>query len=494
MWLLEGFANALSPLNLAVAILACGVGTLVGVLPGLGPTSAVALLFPISLWLPPDTGLIALGAIFYGAMYGGSTTSILLNIPGEISSVPACLEGFPLTQKGRAGPALVMCAVVSFIGGMMALGGLAFFAPFLAEVALAFGPYEYFALMIFSLTCVAGLSGRSVRRGMALAAFGLFICLVGPEPGTELFRLTYGSQILLQGFDVVPAVIGLFGIGEVLLSIGEETKTIVKGEIGKLMPNRQEWALGLKSGLRGSVLGSVLGLLPGVLPSVASFISYSAERKVAKERAKIGTGAGSMEGICGPEAANNAAAVSGFIPLMALGIPTGPVLAIVLAALIIYGVVPGPLMFTTHKVLAATVIASFLIGNVILVILNIPLVGLWVRLTLIPYRILAPLILAICFWGAYCIRNAVYDIWVAVIFGVLGYFMKRHKLPAAPLVLGFILGDPVEMYFRQVAALGPLHYLFTRPISLSLFICAVVVVVLFTVIREKQSNLEIEEE
>jgi len=201
-----------------------------------------------------------------------------------------------------------------------------------------------------------------------------------------------------------------------------------------------------------------------------------------------------MEGICGPEAANNAAAVSGFIPLMALGIPTGPVLAIVLAALIIYGVVPGPLMFTTHKVLAATVIASFLIGNVILVILNIPLVGLWVRLTLIPYRILAPLILAICFWGAYCIRNAVYDIWVAVIFGVLGYFMKRHKLPAAPLVLGFILGDPVEMYFRQVAALGPLHYLFTRPISLSLFICAVVVVVLFTVIREKQSNLEIEEE
>lgn len=352
MWLLEGFATALTPLNLGVSILACILGTLVGVLPGLGPTCAVALLFPITLLLPPVTGIIGLGAIYYGAMYGGSTTAILLNIPGEISSVPACIEGFPMTKRGRAGPALVICAIVSFMGGILALCGLAFLAPTLAELSLAFGPHEYFALMVFSLTCVAGLSGQSIMRGLAVACLGLFISIIGAEPGTDLFRLTFNIGVLLRGFDIVPAAVGLFGIAEVLTGIGEETKAIVKGKIGNLMPSREELSLGLKGGFRGSVLGTVLGLLPGVVPSIASFISYSLEKKFAKERAKIGTGVGTMEGIAGPEAANNAAAVSGFIPLMALGIPTGPVLAIALAALLVHGVVPGPLMFSTHRALA----------------------------------------------------------------------------------------------------------------------------------------------
>lgn len=488
MWLLEGFAAALSPLNVGIAFIGCILGTLVGVLPGLGPTSAVALLFPITLLLPPATGLIALGAIYYGAMYGGSTTAILLNIPGEISAVPACIEGYPLTKKGRAGPALVICAIVSFMGGILALAGLAFLAPLLAELALIFGPHEYFALMVFSLTCVAGLSGRSLIRGLALACLGLFIALVGAEPGTDLFRLTFHTEVLLRGFNVVPAVIGLFGIGEVLIGISEETKSIVRGKIEKLMPSRNEWSLGMKAGIRGSFLGSALGLLPGVVPSVASFISYSIEKKVAKERAKFGTDAGTIEGIAGPEAANNGAAVSGFIPLMALGIPTGPVLAIVLAALLVYGVIPGPLMFTSYRTLASTVIASFFIGNVILVILNVPLVGIWVRLAMIPYRILAPIIIALCFWGAYCIRNALFDVWVMVGFGVLGFIMKKHRLPAAPFVLGFILSDPLELHFRQVAALGPLYVLFQRPISVTLLGCAVLVAAVYTFFREKEGD------
>ena len=485
MWLLEGLAAAVSLSNLWYAFLGSFLGTVVGVLPGLGPTSAVALLFPISLSLEPTSGLIMLGAIFYGAMYGGSTTSILLNIPGEISSVPACIEGYPLTKKGRAGPALVICALVSFMGGILALGGLAFLAPALAELALVFGAHEYFALMVFSLTCVAGLSGRSIARGLALACLGLFISLVGAEPGTDLFRLTFNLDILLRGFHPVPAVIGLFGISEVLIGIEEETKAIVQGKIGHLMPNREEFFMGMKAGFRGSVMGALLGLLPGVVPSVASFISYSIEKKVAKERAKFGTDEGTIEGIASPEAANNAAAVSGFIPLMALGIPTGPVLAIILAALIIYGVVPGPLMFTTHKMLAGTVIASFLVGNLILLVLNIPLVGIWVRLAMIPYRILAPVIIAICFLGSYTIRNAEFDVWTMVAFGVLGYIMKRYRLPAAPFILAFILADPFELYFRQVATLGPFTLLFQRPISAVLLACAGIVIAVYTIFREK---------
>lgn len=494
MWLIEGFKIALSPLNLGVAFIACWIGTLVGVLPGLGPTSAVALLFPISILLPPETALIALGAIFYGAMYGGSTTAILLNIPGEISSVPATIEGYPLTKRGRGGAALVICAVVSFMGGILALLGLAFFAPILAEFALTFGPYEYFSLMVFSLTCVAGLSGRSLARGIALGCLGLFLALVGAEPGSDLFRLTFNSTHLYSGFDVISVVIGLFGVSEVLIGIQEETKAIFKGKIkiGNLMPNGSELSLGLKAGLRGSILGTVLGLLPGVLPSISAFISYSVEGKVAKERHLFGKGA--MEGIAGPEAANNATAVAGFIPLMALGIPTGPVMAIVLAALLVHGVIPGPLMFTTHQTLTSAVIASFFVGNVILVILNIPLVGIWVRLAMIPYRILAPIILALCFWGAYCIRNSVFDIWVAVGFGLLGYVMKKYNLPAAPFVLGLILGDPIELHLRQVMALGPFSLTLQHPIAMALLTCAVIVVILYTVFREKREVVSAIEE
>lgn len=485
MWLLEGFAAALSFANLWYAFLGCFLGTLVGVLPGLGPTSAVALLFPISLTLEPTSGLIMLGAIFYGAMYGGSTTSILLNIPGEISSVPACIEGYPLTKKGRAGPALVIAALVSFMGGIVALCGLAFGAPALAEFALAFGAHEYFALMVFSITCAAGLSGRYIARGIALACLGLFISLVGVDPGSDQIRLTFGLDVLIRGFNVVPVVIGLFGVSEVLIGIEEETKAIVQGKIGHLMPNMNELSLGMKAGFRGSILGSIFGLLPGVVPSVASFISYAIEKKVAKERAKMGSDEGTIEGIAAPEAANNAAAVSGFIPLMALGIPTGPVLAIILAALIIYGIVPGPLMFTTYKTLAGTVIASFLIGNIILLILNIPLVGIWVRIAMIPYRILAPMIIAICFLGAYTIRNAEFDVATMVGFGILGYIMKRYGLPAAPFILAFILADPMELYFRQVATLGPFYVLFQRPISAVLLVCAAVLIAVFAIFRDK---------
>lgn len=453
-WILNGFSQIFTIQNVLISLLGCFLGNLVGVLPGLGPTASVALLFPFMLKLPPLSILICLGAIYYGAMYGGSITAVLLNIPGEVASVPTAMDGYNLAKQGKAGMTLLVCALASFMGCILSLLLLAFFAPALGKFALSFGPFEYFGLMFFSLACACGLTGKSVSKSIAMALFGIMLSFVGCDSATSAFRLTFGSFKLLQGFDSVPIVVGLFGITEVLDGIKSNVST-VSGEnrqMTSMRMNKDEMKLSFWASLRGSVIGAILGILPGLTPSSCTFISYSLEKKMAKEKDLVGFG--SIEGCANAEAANNSAAMSGFIPLLALGIPTGPVLAIVLAALIIQGVVPGPLMFTVHMDLTGAVIAGFFIGNVIMLIMNIPLIKFWVKIANLPYKWLAPIILFLCMLGTIVIRYATFDIWVMLIAGLFGFVAKEHDIPIPPLVLGIILGRSVENYFRQAAVMG----------------------------------------
>jgi putative tricarboxylic transport membrane protein len=442
----------------------------VGVLPGLGPVSAVAILFPLTTYLPPEGMVIALAAIYYGAMYGGSTTAILMNIPGEVSSVPTALDGFAMTKCGRAGAALAISAIVSFIAGIFGTIVLCILGPPLSALCLKFGPPEYFGLVLFSLTAIAGLSGRSVIRGFIMAAIGMLLASVGIDVASSLPKLTFKSTILLQGFDIVPVMIGLFGIAEVLKEVGEGSSVICKERVGSLMPNKEELSSGVKAGTRATVIAFALGLFPGMLPSVTSFLCYSFEKQRSKHPERFGNGA--IEGIAAPEAANNAAAMAGFVPLFSLGIPTGPTMALILAALIVYGLVPGPTLFTQHASFTWTIIASFFLANIILLVLNLPLVGLWAKIAAIPYRLLAPIILAICIPGAYCIRNSMFDVWVCILFGLIGWFLSKRNWPAAPLVLGFILGPMADSSLRQAISISPTIFIH-RPIFIGFMALAI---------------------
>ncbi len=452
------------------AFLGCLLGTIVGVLPGLGPVSAVAILFPLTTYLPPDGMVIALAAIYYGAMYGGSTTAILMNIPGEVSSVPTALDGFAMTKQGRAGAALAMSAIVSFVAGIFGTVVLCILGPPLSKLCLKFGPPEYFGLALFSLTAIAGLSGRSVSRGLIMAGVGMLMAAVGIDVASSLPKLTFKTTVLLQGFDIVPVMIGLFGIGEVLKELEEGSSGIYQGTVGTLMPNREEFSSGMKAGVRATLIAFALGLFPGMLPSITSFLCYSFEKQRSKHPERFGKGA--IEGVAAPEAANNAAAMAGFVPLFTLGIPTGPTMALILAALIVYGLVPGPTLFTEHASFTWTIIASFFVANFILLILNLPFVGLWAKIAAIPYRLLAPLILAICIPGAYCIRNNMFDVWVCIIFGLVGWFLSKRHWPAAPLVLGFILGPMAETSLRQSLSISPVIFVH-RPIFMGFMALAV---------------------
>ena len=460
-------------MNLLFAFLGCILGTIVGVLPGLGPVSAVAILFPLTTYLPPEGMVIALAAIYYGAMYGGSTTAILMNIPGEVSSVPTALDGFAMAKQGRAGPALAISAIVSFEAGIFGTIVLCVLGPPLSGLCLKFGPPEYFGLVLFSLTAIAGLSGRSISRGLIMAAVGMLMAAVGIDVASTLPKLTFKSTVLLQGFDVVPVMIGLFGIGEVLKELEEGSSGIFKGKVGSLrslMPNKEELSAGMKAGTRATLIAFTLGLFPGMLPSITSFLCYSFEKQRSKHPERFGKGA--IEGVAAPEAANNAAAMAGFIPLFTLGIPTGPTMALILAGLIVYGLVPGPALFTEHATFTWTIIASFFLANFILVILNLPFVGLWVRIACIPYRLLAPIILAICIPGAYSIRNNMFDVWVCILFGLIGWFLSKRNWPAAPLVLGFILGPMAETSLRQSISISPIIFIY-RPIFIGFMVLAV---------------------
>ncbi len=476
MDLVNGIVSVFKISNLLYCFIGCVLGTLVGVLPGLGPASTLSILLPLTMYLDPTGSIIMLAGLFYGAMYGGSTTSILVNIPGEAASVPTCFDGFQMTRQGRAGQALWISAVGSFIAGTLGAVALSIMGPGLARYALKFGPPEYFGLIVFSMGALINLSGTSIAKGLGAGLIGILLATVGVDPMAGVAHFNFGSVGLMRGFDLIPLSVGLFGIGEILTSAEEGVLKIYEGKLKNMRPRGEELKKGLWASIRGTVVGFVLGLLPGMVPSLTSFIAYDVEKRVSKHPEKFGTGV--IEGVAGPEAANNATAQAGFIPLMALGIPTGPALAIILAALMMYGLQPGPVLFQANKQFVWTVIGSMYIGNVILLILNLPLVGLWARISLIPYKYLGPSILAICVVGAFSPRNTMFDVWVALGAGILGYIMRKNQWPIAPLILGFILGPMLEQSFRQSIAMGGSGIFFSRPIPIVFFFLTVVTTVL----------------
>jgi putative tricarboxylic transport membrane protein len=459
MDLISGILSALSPMNILYAFVGSFLGTLVGVLPGLGPVSAVAILFPFTTYLPP-TG-----------MYGGSTTSILMNIPGEVASVVTCLDGYEMTKQGRAGPALAISAIVSFLAGIVGTVLISILGPSIARFALGFGPAEYLGLSLFSLTAIAALSGKSLVKGVIVAISGMLLVSVGISVASSAPRLTFGSTKLLQGFDIIPVMIGLFGVSEVLRSIQEKAGESSGHHVGKLMPNRQEMRAGLAAGVRGTAISFPLGLLPGMVPAIASFLSYAFEKQRSSHPERFGKGA--IEGVAAPEAANNAAAMGNLVPLLSLGVPASATMALVLAALTVYGITPGPLLFTKHPDFVWTVIGSFFVANCILLVLNLPLVGLWAKIATVSYDILAPVVLGLCVVGSYAIRGSFFDVWVTVVFGLIGWLLGERGWPLAPSCMGYILGPMVEISARQVLADGP-TMLLGRPVFWAFMVIAAI--------------------
>jgi len=464
-FLIQGFADALTWSNLLWALVGCLVGTLIGVLPGIGPSAGIAILLPLTTMIPPTSGIIMMAAIYYGAMYGGSTTAIVVNIPGEASSVPTCIDGYEMAKQGRAGAALGISAISSFVAGTLGLVGLTFFAPLLANVALAFGPPEYFALMFMGLSLVISLSGRALLKGLIAMSLGLLASLIGQNPLTGAARLTFGWVDLMAGVSFISVIIGLFAISEVMINVEEAATLIYETKIKGWMPTWKEIRQCFGAMLRSSGIGFFLGLLPGCAPAVTTFIAYDVEKRVSKTPERFGKGA--IEGVAAPEGANNATTSGGFVPLFAFGLPTGPALAVLLGGLMMYGLQPGPMLFQQNPKFVWAVIASMYIGNVILLILNLPLVGFWARIALIPFPILGPIIILCCVIGAYSIRFLMFDVWITLVFGVIGYLMRKLGFPIAPMVLATVLAPMLETSLQQslLISIGSPFIFFTRPIA-----------------------------
>ncbi|MBU2054771.1 MAG: tripartite tricarboxylate transporter permease [Pseudomonadota bacterium] len=461
-----GFQVALQWDNLLFCFIGVLIGTLVGVLPGLGPTAAISLLLPTTFHVTPVSAIIMLAGIYYGAMYGGSTTSILVNIPGEAASVVTCLDGYQMARKGRAGPALGISAFASFIAGTMGVIGLMLIAPPLAEMALKFGPPEYFSLMIMGLTILTFLASGPMWKALLMAAFGLFLGSIGLDSMTASARFTMDIVELSDGIGMVPAVMGLFGIAEVLLNVEHSIKrSVFETKILSLLPTLQDWKDSIWAIFRGTFIGFFLGVLPGGGAVISSFVSYAVEKKVSGSPEKFGTGM--IQGVAGPEAANNAATGGAFIPLLTLGIPANSVMAILLGAMMIHGMQPGPMLIQEQPGLFWGAVTSMYIGNAMLLILNLPLIGLWVRILKVPYPILFPLILLFCLIGAYSLNNSVIEVLIMVGFGLLGYLFKKFEYEATPLILALVLGPMLEAALRRsllLSAGSPLIFV-TRPIS-----------------------------
>jgi putative tricarboxylic transport membrane protein len=471
----QGFAVALQPINLLYCFIGVFIGTLVGVLPGIGPVSAMSLLLPVTLSGTPESGIIMMAGIYYGSMYGGSTTSILVNIPGEAASVVTCLDGHAMAKQGRAGPALGIAALGSFAAGTFAIVALMLVAPTLARVAIAFGPPEYFSLMVLGLTILSFLSQGSMAKSLLMAAFGILLGLIGMDQITAQARLTFDRLELLDGIGLVPVVMGLFGVAEILSNLERELKReVIQARIGGLWPSLADWGAAKWAVLRGTVLGFFLGILPGGGAVIASFASYALEKKISRTPERFGKGA--IEGVAGPEAANNAAAGGAFIPLMTLGIPPNVVMALLLGAFIIHGLQPGPLLMTQKPDLFWGIVASMYIGNAMLLVLNMPLIGMWVQVLKLPYRVLFPLILMFCVVGVFASGSAVFDVFVMVMFGVLGYLMRKFGYEPAPLVLAFVLGPMLENNLRKSLILshGDFTIFIERPISATCLVLAAV--------------------
>jgi putative tricarboxylic transport membrane protein len=476
--LMQGFAVALDPVNLLFALLGALLGTAVGVLPGLGPAATIALLLPISLKIgSPVTAIILMSGVFYGAMYGGSTTSILLKIPGEAASVVTCIDGYQMARQGRAGAALGIAAIGSFVAGTIGVIGLTAMAPPLAEMALKFGPPEYFALTVLGLLLATYLTGGSPLKGLIMAVLGLLLGCVGLDPLSGAVRFDFGVPDLQSNIDFVTIAMGLFGVGEILINLERsDAGSILTASIKNLWPNAADLARSAWAMVRGSVLGFAVGILPGGGAVLASLVSYATEKKLSRHPDEFGNGA--IEGVAAPEAANNAAATSSFIPLLTLGIPGNASTAMIFAALLIQGITPGPFLLKEHAPVFWGVVASMYVGNAMLLVLNLPLVGMWAQLLRVPYAYMAPLVAVLTLVGVYSVNNNVFDIWVMIAMGVFGYLARKLSFDLGPLLLAFVLGPIMERSIRQALLMshGSFAIFATRPITAVLLAVAVLFV------------------
>jgi len=477
--LLLGFSVALQPSILVYAFVGCLIGTLVGMMPGLGPLAGISLLLPATFGLNPIIAIVLLAGVYYGAMYGGSTTSILMSIPGEAASVMTCVDGYAMTQKGRAGPALAIAAIGSFIAGTLGVVGLMLLAPTLAEFALRFGPPEYTALLLMGLFILAYMSGGSMLKTLAMAAFGLMLGMIGIDVMSGYTRFSFGVVELSDGVGIVPVAVGLFGVGEILLAAGgAEAPKVQQPKLRDLIPSREEFRLSAGPIARGSLLGFLIGIIPGSAHIISSFVSYGIERRISRHPERFGQGA--IEGVAGPESANNAAATGAFVPMMALGIPTSPVTAVMIAAIMVHGILPGPMLIQQQPELFWGFVASMYVGNVVLLILNLPMVGLFVNLLRIPYGYLYPCILCFCILGTYSVSNSVVDVWILLAMGGIGYVLRKFRYDLAPVALGLVLAPMIELSLRQSLAMSAGDYgiFLQRPIATTMLALGVVLLLL----------------
>jgi putative tricarboxylic transport membrane protein len=493
--LIGGLSVAVQPANLLYCFVGVFVGTLIGVLPGIGPAGTMAILLPFTYGISPEASVIMLAGIYYGAMYGGSTTSILVNIPGEAASIVTTLDGYQMALQGRAGPALGIAAFGSFIAGTMSIVGLQALSPYLVSVALRFGPAEYFSLMILGLIMLSYLAQKSILKALMMAGVGILLGTIGQDPMTGGARFTFGLPEFLDGLGIVPLVIGIFGISEVLMH-GEKPadQRSVITRVSHVFPTRSDWVASKWAIIRGGVIGFILGILPGGGAILASFVSYTVEKRISKTPERFGHGA--IEGVAAPESANNAAAGSAFIPMLTLGIPANPIMAILLGALMIHGIAPGPLLMKEQPNLFWGVITSMYIGNIMLLVLNLPLIGLWVKLLRVPHTILFPLILLFCIIGTYAENKSIVAVALMLFFGGFGYVMRKFGYEPAPLVLAFVMGPILETALRQALIIsdGSFHIFFSRPISAAcLVIAAVLLGSSFIPFLKRKRELVVEE-
>ncbi|TSE25574.1 tripartite tricarboxylate transporter permease [Tepidimonas aquatica] len=465
--LLHGLQQATQPMMLLYCFIGVFIGTLIGVLPGIGAMATISLLLPVTYHIPPAAAIIMLAGVYYGAQYGGSTASILLNLPGTPSSAVTCLDGYQMAKQGRAGVALFMTTVASFVGSMLGVAILAGFAPAIAEVGLKFGPAEYFAMMALGLLAASTLASGSPIKGLAMVVLGLLLGTVGTDVNSGVARFYFDVPELMDGINIVALAMGLFGIAEVVGSVNQPRDGHVTNPIRlrDMLPTAEDWRRSWLPMLRGTGIGSFFGALPGTGASIASFMSYAVEKRLAKDPGRFGRGA--IEGVAAPEAANNAAAQTAFVPTLSLGIPGDAVMALMLGALIIHGIQPGPLLMSDQPDLFWGLIVSFAIGNVLLVILNLPLVGMWVAILRIPYHVLYPAILVFIALGTYSVNNNVFDIYMVAAIGAVGYLLAVLRFEAAPLMLGFVLGPLMEENLRRALLLsrGNAAIFIERPIS-----------------------------
>ena len=479
--LMGGFATALQPNNLLFALLGSVLGTMVGIMPGIGPVAGTALLLPLTFKLDPTASIIMLCAIYYGAMYGGTLTSVLLNVPGEAASAITCIDGHEMAKRGRAGPALAVAAIGSFVGGIVATVGLVLLAQPLTALALKFGPPEFFALMLVGLSLVTGLAGRSIALALISAILGLLIAMVGIDPVIGSQRFTFGNLNLLGGIDVVIVAMGLFGVGEILVNMERNVIATALGtRFKELLPSRSDMKRSAMPIVRGTGIGFLLGLIPGVGAVVPTVLSYVTEKKLSKTPDQFGTGM--IEGVAGPETANNAYANSALIPMFTLGIPGSPTVAVIMGAFMMKGLIPGPFLFRDHGDIAWAVIASFGVANLMLLILNLPLIPLWVKLLKIPTSILYTFVLGFCAIGAYTSNGQFFDVGLMAFFGVVGYIFKKIDVPLAPMILTIILGPLMEQSLRQSLEMsrGSFWIFIEHPIALGFILVALTFVLVST--------------